>query len=154
MGTAFRDELIALIEGNRKAYTDMSDAIWGYAEPRFQEYKSSELQQEYMKSRGFSVKADLAGEETAFIAEFGSGKPVIAFLGEFDALSALQQEADKTERSPIEGMTNGHGCGHHMLGTGSLAAADALKTYMEQNNLSGTIRYYGCPAEENAGGKV
>ena len=154
MRTEFRDELIALIEENRKAYTDMSDAIWGYAEPRFQEYKSSELQQEYMKSRGFSVKADLAGEETAFIAEFGSGKPVIAFLGEFDALSALQQEADKTERSPIEGMTNGHGCGHHILGTGSLAAVDALKTYMEQNNLSGTIRYYGCPAEENAGGKA
>ena len=154
MRTEFRDELIALIEENRKAYTDMSDAIWGYAEPRFQEYKSSELQQEYMKSRGFSVKADLAGEETAFIAEFGSGKPVIAFLGEFDALSALQQEADKTERSPIEGMTNGHGCGHHLLGTGSLAAVDALKTYMEQNNLSGTIRYYGCPAEENAGGKA
>ena len=154
MGTQFRDDLIALIEENRKTYTDMSDTIWGYAEPRFQEYKSSELQQEYMKSRGFSVKTDLAGEETAFIAEFGSGKPVIAFLGEFDALSALQQEADKTERSPIEGMTNGHGCGHHMLGTGSLAAADALKTYMEQNNLSGTIRYYGCPAEENAGGKV
>jgi len=154
MGANYRDELIALIEGNRQAYTDMSDTIWGYAEPRFQEYKSSELQQEYLKSRGFSVKADLAGEETAFIAEFGSGKPVIAFMGEFDALSALQQEADKTERSPIEGMTNGHGCGHHLLGTGSLAAVDALKTYMEQNNMSGTIRYYGCPAEENAGGKA
>lgn len=154
MGANYRDELIALIEGNRQAYTDMSDTIWGYAEPRFQEYKSSELQQEYLKSRGFSVKADLAGEETAFIAEFGSGKPVIAFMGEFDALSALQQEADKTERRPIEGMTNGHGCGHHLLGTGSLAAVDALKTYMEQNNMSGTIRYYGCPAEENAGGKA
>ena len=154
MGANYRDELIALIEGNRQAYTDMSDTIWGYAEPRFQEYKSSELQQEYLKNRGFSVKADLAGEETAFIAEFGSGKPVIGFMGEFDALSALQQEADKTERSPIEGMTNGHGCGHHLLGTGSLAAVDALKTYMEQNNLSGTIRYYGCPAEENAGGKA
>lgn len=154
MGANYRDELIALIEGNRQAYTDMSDTIWGYAEPRFQEYKSSELQQEYLKNRGFSVKADLAGEETAFIAEFGRGKPVIGFMGEFDALSALQQEADKTERSPIEGMTNGHGCGHHLLGTGSLAAVDALKTYMEQNNLSGTIRYYGCPAEENAGGKA
>ena len=154
MGANYREDLIALIEENRKTYTDMSDTIWGYAEPRFQEYKSSELQQEYMKSRGFSIKADLAGEETAFIAEYGSGKPVIAFMGEFDALSALQQEADKTERCPIEGMTNGHGCGHHLLGTGSLAAVDALKTYMEQNQLSGTIRYYGCPAEENAGGKA
>lgn len=150
----FRDELIALIEERRGAYTEMSDKIWGYAEPRFQEVQSSNLQQEYLKSRGFSVKSDLAGEETAFIAESGSGKPVIAFLGEFDALSALQQEADKTERCPIEGKTNGHGCGHHLLGTGGVAAVDALKTYMEKHNLPGTIRYYGCPAEENAGGKA
>ena len=154
MGDNFREEIIALVEERRDAYTAMSDEIWGYAEPRFQEEKSSKLQQEYLKSRGFSVKADLAGEETAFIAEFGSGKPIIAFLGEFDALSALQQEADKTERSPIPGMENGHGCGHHLLGTGSVAAVDALKTYMEKYNLQGTIRYYGCPAEENAGGKA
>lgn len=145
---------MALIEERKQTYTDMSDTIWEYAEPRFQEYESSKLQQEYMKSRGFSVKADLAGEETAFIAEYGSGKPVIAFLGEFDSLSALQQEADKTERSPIPGKSNGHGCGHHLLGTGSLAAVDALKTYMESHDLPGTIRYYGCPAEENAGGKA
>lgn len=149
-----RDELVALIEGNRQTYTDMSDTIWGYAEPRFQEYRSSKLQQDYLESRGFSIRANLAGEETAFIAEAGSGKPVIAFLGEFDALSALQQEADATERRPVEGMENGHGCGHHLLGTGSLAAVDALKTYMEQHQLTGTIRYYGCPAEENAGGKA
>lgn len=154
MGVDFRDELIALIDEKREVYTGISDEIWGYAEPRFQEVESSRLQQEYLKSRGFAVKADLAGEETAFIAEFGSGKPIIAFLGEFDALSALQQEADKTERCPIEGKTNGHGCGHHLLGTGGVAAVDALKTYMEKNNLPGTIRYYGCPAEENAGGKA
>ena len=154
MGTEFRDELIAFVEENHQTYTNMSDTIWGYAEPRFQETKSSKLQQEYLASRGFSVKADLAGEETAFIAEFGSGKPIIAFLGEFDALSALQQEADKTEHCPIEGMSNGHGCGHHLLGTASVAAVDALKTYMEKENLPGTIRYYGCPAEENAGGKA
>lgn len=100
------------------------------------------------------MKADLAGEETAFIAEAGQGKPVIAFLGEFDALSSLQQEADETERRPIPGKENGHGCGHHLLGTASVAAADALKSYMEAHNLSGTVRYYGCPAEENAGGKA
>ena len=154
MGDNFREEIIALVEERRDAYTAMSDEIWGYAEPRFQEEKSSKLQQEYLKSRGFFFLSDLAGEETAFIAEFGSGKPIIAFLGEFDALSALQQEADKTERSPIPGMENGHGCGHHLLGTGSVAAVDALKTYMEKYNLQGTIRYYGCPAEENAGGKA
>jgi len=150
----FKDRLIDLIEEKKQTYIDMSDKIWEYAEPRFQEYESSALQQEYLKSRGFTVTADLAGEETAFIAEYGSGKPVIAFLGEFDSLSALQQVADKTERCPIEGKSNGHGCGHHLLGTGAVAAVDALKTYMEENRLEGTIRYYGCPAEENAGGKA
>ena len=150
----FKDRLIELIDERKQSYTDMSDQIWEYAEPRFQEYESSALQQEYLKNRGFSVKADLAGEETAFIAEYGSGKPVIAFLGEFDSLSALQQEADKTEHCPVAGKNNGHGCGHHLLGTGAVAAVDALKTYMEENHMSGTIRYYGCPAEENAGGKA
>ena len=136
----FKDRLIDLIEEKKRTYTDMSDKIWEYAEPRFQEYESSALQQEYLKSRGFTVTADLAGEETAFIAEYGSGKPVIAFLGEFDSLSALQQVADKTERCPIEGKSNGHGCGHHLLGTGAVAAVDALKTYMEENRLEGTIQ--------------
>ena len=150
----FREEILSLIDERSKAYTDISDAIWGYAEPRFQETDSSALQQEYLKSRGFSVRADLAGEKTAFIAEWGSGTPILAFLGEFDALSSLQQKADCTERCPIEGKTNGHGCGHHLLGTASVAAVDALKTYMENHGLTGTIRYYGCPAEENAGGKA
>ena len=154
MGTEFKDEIEGLIDKRSQAYTDISDAIWGFAEPRFQERESSRIQQEYLSSRGFSVRADLAGEETAFIAEYGSGKPVIAFLGEFDALSSIQQEPDQTEHCPIAGKENGHGCGHHLLGTASAAAADALKTYMEEHKLAGTIRYYGCPAEENAGGKA
>ena len=150
----FRAEIGALVQDRKQAYTAMSDRIWGFAEPRFQEYDSSRLQQEYLKARGFSIRADLAGEETAFIAEYGSGKPALAFLGEFDALSSLEQEADSTERRPVPGKTNGHGCGHHLLGTAAVAAADALKTYMESHGLLGTIRYYGCPAEENAGGKA
>lgn len=154
MDAEYRTLIAETIDKRAKEYTDLSDEIWGYAEPRFQEYESSRAQQEFFKSRGFSVKAGLAGEETAFIAEYGSGKPVIAFLGEFDALSSLQQEADCTERRPIPGKENGHGCGHHLLGTASVAAVDALKTYMEEKKLSGTIRYYGCPAEENAGGKA
>ena len=93
MGTEFKDEIEGRIDKRSQAYTDISDAIWGFAEPRFQEYDSSRLQQEYLKARGFSIRADLAGEETAFIAEYGSGKPVLAFLGEFDALSSLEQEA-------------------------------------------------------------
>ena len=132
----FRAEIGALVQDRKQAYTAMSDRIWGFAEPRFQEYDSSRLQQEYLKARGFSIRADLA------------------FLGEFDALSSLEQEADSTERRPVPGKTNGHGCGHHLLGTAAVAAADALKTYMESHGLLGTIRYYGCPAEENAGGKA
>ena len=135
MGTDFRKEIGATIDQRSSEYTKISDAIWGFAEPRFQEYESSKLQQEFLKSRGFSVKSDLAGEETAFIAEWGSGKPILAFLGEFDALSSLQQEADNLERCPIPGKTNGHGCGHHLLGTASVAAVDSLKTYMEENHM-------------------
>lgn len=154
METKNQDRISELVEKQKDTYTSMADEIWGYAEPRFQEYESSRVQQEYLASRGFSIRADLAGEKTAFIAEWGSGKPVLAFLGEFDALSSLQQEADCTERRPIAGKTDGHGCGHHLLGTASVAAVDALKSYMEEKDLKGTIRYYGCPAEENAGGKV
>ncbi|MFR8165558.1 MAG: amidohydrolase [Enterocloster sp.] len=109
------------------------------------------LQREYLKARAFH-RADLAGG--AALCRYGSGKPVLAFLGEFDALSSLEQEADSTERRPVPGKTSGHGCGHHLLGTAAVAAADALKTYMESHGLLGTIRYYGCPAEENAGGKA
>lgn len=154
MSYEYRKNIDAMIEAQKSEYTRISDAIWEFAESRFEENESSRTQQEYLSSRGFSIRADLAGEKTAFIAEWGEGKPVIAYVGEFDALSSLQQEADKTERSPLKGKVNGHGCGHHLLGTGSLAAADALKTYMEMNHLPGTVRYYGCPAEENAGGKA
>ena len=115
MESNYRDRISELVEGQKGSYTALADEIWGYAEPRFQEYESSKLQQKFLESRGFSIKADLAGEETAFIAEWGSGKPVLAFLGEFDALSSLQQEADNLERCPIPGKTNGHGCGHHLL---------------------------------------
>ena len=149
----FRKYLANSIESKAKDYTHISDEIWGFAEPRFQEYKSSAIQQDNMKRQGFSVKANLAGEETAFIAEYGSGAPVIAFLGEFDSLSGLSQEADLDKQKAIEPGGEGHGCGHQLLGTAALAATVALKELMAEKNLPGTIRYYGCPAEENAGGK-
>ena len=170
-------EISEKIEDKKEYYAEISDKIWKFAEPRFQEYKSSELLQQSLKKEGFSIKSNLAGEETAFIAEYGSGKPVIGFLGEFDALPGLSQKADTTERIPEEktsdskyesvpergkkqnpgsGYTDncGHGCGHQLIGTGTLAAVIALKDFMKAHNLKGTIRYYGCPAEENAGGKA
>ena len=150
----YRESLAQSIEEKKQEFIRISNQIWEYAEPRFQEEKSSALQQQYLKEQGFAVRSDLAGEKTAFIAEYGSGKPVIAFLGEFDALSGLSQEADNPERAPIPGCEQGHGCGHQLLGTGALAAAVALKEKMQADHLPGTIRYYGCPAEENAGGKA
>lgn len=150
----YREFLEGFINQSQKDFTDMSDIIWDYAEPRFQEYQSSRYQKQYMRKSGFSIQENLAGEETAFIAQYGEGKPVIAFLGEFDSLSGLSQEADKAEHCPLKPGGEGHGCGHHLLGTGALAAAVALKALKEKEKLPGTIRYYGCPAEENAGGKA
>ena len=99
MGTDFRKEIGATVDQRSSEYTKISDAIWGFAEPRFQEYESSRVQQEFLDvSADFPSGRTLRGRETAFIAEWGSGKPVLAFLGEFDALSSLQQEADCTER--------------------------------------------------------
>ena len=150
----YRKYFSDFIEKRSDDFKSISDEIWAFAEPRFQEYKSSKLQQDYMEKQGFKVKADLAGEETAFIAEYGSGKPIIAFLGEFDSLSGLSQEADVDQHSPVVPGGEGHGCGHHLLGAASLAATLALKELMAEHKLPGTIRYYGCPAEENAAGKA
>lgn len=148
-------EISEKIESQKGYYAEISNRIWEFAEPRFREYKSSELLQQSLKKEGFSVRANLAGEETAFIAGYGSGKPVIGFLGEFDALPGLSQKADVLERMPAEIADNcGHGCGHQLIGTGTLASVIALKDFMKEHNLKGTIRYYGCPAEENAGGKA
>lgn len=155
-------EISEEIDSRKEYYAEISNKIWEFAEPKFQEYRSSELLQQELKKEGFCVKADLAGEKTAFIAEYGSGKPVIGLLGEFDALPGLSQKADATERIQAEQPDNtnsnanncGHGCGHQLIGTGTLASVIALKNFMQKHNLKGTIRYYGCPAEENAGGKA
>ena len=147
-------ELSQLVENRKEATLRISDQVWEYAESRFQEFKSAAAESEYMKEMGFKLTMGIGGEETAFVAEFGEGKPVIALLGEYDALSGLSQEADIPAFTPIVPGKDGHGCGHNLLGAASMAAAVALKDYMEQNKLPGTIRYYGCPAEENAGGKA
>ena len=147
-------EISEKIDSKKEYYAEISNKIWEFAEPRFQEYRSSELLQHVLKQAGFSIKADLAGEKTAFIAEYGSGKPVIAFLGEFDALPGLSQKADAAERIPANTGSCGHGCGHQLIGTGTLASVIVLKDFVKEHNLQGTIRYYGCPAEENAGGKA
>ncbi len=149
-----QERLAALIEEKRNDFIQVSDQIWQFAETGFEEYKSAELLCKTLKEEGFSVEKGVANIETAFIGSYGSGKPIIAFLGEFDALTGLSQSGGLAEQQAIETGGNGHGCGHNLLGTGSLASAIALRSYMEENNIEGTIRYYGCPGEEIGGGKT
>jgi aminobenzoyl-glutamate utilization protein B len=106
------------------------------------------------KKEGFKVEKGIAGIETAFVGSFGSRGPVVAILGEFDALTGLSQKGGAVQHEEVTKNGNGHGCGHNLLGTGALAAAVALRYYMEENNLDGTVRYYGCPGEEIGGGKT
>lgn len=146
--------LYELVEKHEEDTISISHQIWDFAEPRFQEYQSCKLQMDYLEALGFRITKGIGGAETAFVAEAGSGKPIIAFLGEYDALSGMSQEANVASPSPIIPGGQGHGCGHNMIGAGALAAAVAIKEYKEQNGIVGTVRYYGCPAEENAGGKA
>lgn len=143
-----------IIESKSKFLNEVSTYIFEHPETRFQEYNSSKKLIETLKHEGFEVEENVANIDTAFLGKFGSGKPVIGFLGEFDALSGLSQEPGIAEHSPIEDGGNGHGCGHNLLGIGSLAAAIAVKEYLEANNLEGTVIYYGTPGEEGGSGKT
>jgi aminobenzoyl-glutamate utilization protein B len=142
------------IEEKRNSLIDLSDTIWEYTETRFEEYQSAKALADYLEKEGFLVERDVGGIETAFIASYGSGKPVIALLGEYDALSGMSQKEGITNYQPIEEGGNGHGCGHNLLGTAPLAAVLAVKKMMKEYGLSGTIRYYGCPGEEGGSGKT
>ena len=144
--------LLSSIDAKRSTYVDVARQIWSFAEVGYQETKSSALLQEQLKTNGFSVKAGVADIPTAFVATFGSGKPVIAIIGEYDALPGLSQEA-APRRSAIVADGAGHGCGHNLLGTAALAAAVAVKEWLAAGH-AGTLRYYGTPAEEGGSGKV
>lgn len=126
----------------------ISDAIWNFAELGMQEFKSSALLIKTLEEEGFSVEKGVAGMPTCFVATYGSGKPVIGILGEFDALPMISQEALNYVQSPVVEGAPGHGCGHNMMGTAAIAAAIAVKKSMIENNLEGTIKFFGSPAEE------
>jgi len=126
--------------------------IWNNPETSHKEFKASSLEKDYLKSKGFSIK-EIPNNPTSFIAEFGSGKPIIGLLGEYDALPKLSQKVSAV-REPLTSLDDpGHGCGHNLLGVGSMGAAIAVKEVMESEKISGTIRYYGCAAEETLSGK-
>ena len=119
----------------------------------YQEYKSSELLQNTLKADGFSIQSGVADIPTAFVASYGSGKPVIAILAEFDALPGLSQDISII-RKPLSDMKAGHACGHHLFGTASVAAAIAVKEWMIKSGTKGTLKIFGTPAEEGGSGKV
>ena len=132
----------------------LSDSIFDFAETGFQEFQSAALFTEMLKADGFTVESGIAGMPTAFTAGFGTGKPVIGLLAEYDALPGLSQEGGATERRKREGNPDGHGCGHNLLGAGAYAAAVAVKEYLEKNRGKGTVILYGCPSEEKGNAKT
>src|SRR6185295_15942062 len=150
-----QDPATAMLEGidaKRQVYADIAKQIWGFAEVGYQEQKSSALLQSQLRSAGFDVTAGVAGIPTAFVASAGSGKPVIAIVGEFDALPGLSQDAVASRKALVAGGA-GHGCGHNLFGTGSVAAAIAVKEWLASSRHPGTLRFYGTPAEEGGSGK-
>lgn len=147
------DKIAHYIDQKSGLYKNVSDRIWDYAETRFDEVRSANLLCKTLENEGFQVERGVANLETGFIATFGNGKPAIAILGEYDALAGLSQQAGSANYEPIIQNGNGHGCGHNLLGVGALAGAIATKQYFEDHNLAGTVKYFGCPAEESGYGK-
>ena len=148
-----KKNLLKSLDRETGRYATIAKQIWGYAELGYQETKSSALLQKTLKEAGFSIETGVAGIPTAFIATYGQGFPVVGILAEFDALPGLSQDT-LPERKIIEGLGAGHGCGHHLFGTASVASAITVKTWMEETGQTGTLRLYGTPAEEGGGGKV
>ena len=150
---AEKQKYLKVIDEKANIITDVSDKIWEYAELSLLEFKSCELYCKVLKEEGFEVESPVCGIDTAFKATYGSGKPVIGILAEYDALSGVSQEAGVAYRKELVRGGNGHGCGHNMLGAGAMAAAFAVKAYLEENG-GGTVIFYGCPGEEGGAAKA
>lgn len=144
---------VSVVDEIQEKLKEVSNFLWENPETAFSETVSATYLCKILREEGFEVKENLAGISTAFSGSFGNGKPVIGFLGEYDALSNLAQEAGKMEKTDDKGCP-GHGCGHNLLGAGSLGAAIVLKRYLEQTGAQGTVVYFGCPGEEGGSGKA
>ncbi|WP_371835235.1 M20 family metallopeptidase [Ochrobactrum sp. C6C9] len=142
-----------IVNGKSAAYFELSDTVWDHPETNYEEYESSAAHAAMLEAEGFRVSRGIAGLPTAVMGEAGDEGPVIAILGEFDALPGLSQIAGIAEEQPIEAGGHGHGCGHNLLGAGSLLAAAAVKQYLKTHGIKGRVRYYGCPAEEGGSAK-
>ena len=138
---------------NKDRCIKISDTLWEFAELGLVEFKSSTLLADELEKHGFKVDRGIAGMPTAFVATWGEGKPVVGVMGEYDALPGISQKK-LPSKEPLEAGKAGHGCGHNIHGTSGLVAAEAVKTAMEMHKIEGTIKFFGCPAEENFSGKV
>ena len=150
---ALKNETATSIQVNYDAYKTIALNIWDYAELGYKENKSTALLQTTLIDNGFTVEAGVAGIPTAFVATYGSGSPVIAILAEYDALPGISQD-NSPIKTAVANKTSGHACGHHLFGTGSVAAGIAIKKLIESGKIKGTIKVFGCPAEEGGSGKV
>ena len=146
-------DVLEAIDAGRDEFAAVAHSIWEYAELGYLEERSSELLKDKLAAAGFRVQSGVAGIPTAFIAERGSGWPVVALLAEFDALPGMSQQ-DVTHREPRVAGAAGHACGHHLFGAGSLAAAVVVGEWLQRQGVPGTLRLYGTPAEEGGSGKV
>src|SRR5438876_10915937 len=151
--TRLQRELVHYLDGLQPDLVAVNQDIWTYAELGLQEYRSAARLVSVLKKAGFRVREGVSDMPTAFVAEYGSGKPVIGILAEYDALPELSQEA-APDRKPVLGRSTGHGCGHCALGTAAVGAALAVKAAHDKYGLKGTIRVYGTPAEETVIGKI
>ena len=142
-----------LVDERKQRFEDLSDRIWGMPELCYAEHRSCAEHTAMLEAEGFRVTRNVAGIPTAVMGEAGEGGPVIAILGEYDALPGLSQEAGVAEKRPLPGDGSGHGCGHNLLGAAAMLAASAVKDWLAANNLPGRVRYYGCPAEEGGAAK-
>ena len=152
--TAEKQSALQTIEEKRDLVIEIADKVWEFAELSLQEFKSAKTYCDALEAEGFEVERGTAGIETAFTASYGHGRPYIGVLAEYDALSGLSQEAGLTERKERCAGGNGHGCGHNLLGAGAFAAALGIKAYLEKNDISGTVLFYGCPGEEGGAAKA
>src|ERR1700729_3191347 len=147
------EEIWRLVDAKQTPFTELSDRVWGMPELCYGEFRSCAEHTAMLEQQGFRVTKDVAGIPTAVMGEAGEDGPVIAILGEYDALPGLGQEAGVAEPKPMPGDGYGHGCGHNLLGSASMLAATAVKDYLAAHGIKGRVRYYGCPAEEGGAAK-
>ena len=142
------------VSRNQKRFQELADKVWSTPETCYSEQNSMSAHVDELIYHGFSVTKGIANIPTAVVGEYGTDGPIIAFLGEYDALAGLSQKADVFHQDPIKKGENGHGCGHNLLGSASMQAAVALRDWLKDSNLPGVVRYYGCPAEEGGAAKT